>query len=105
MSGIFSRLKNWLQPAAPANGPAGAPKTLEELRADVEIKALEKGHDDAETLRSRGSLADALENSGRADEAEAVQRAILSALERTSGPEHPYTLECRNRIANAMSSQ
>jgi hypothetical protein len=52
-------------------------------------------------MNSRNNLANAYQDTGRADEAIALHEQTLAGRERFLGPDHPGTVDSRNNLANA----
>ena len=63
------------------------------------------GPEHPDTLRSRSSLAYALDHQGKFAEAELNLRDVIRLEERVLGPEHPDTLISRLRLDKVLMSQ
>ncbi|MGI9038844.1 MAG: tetratricopeptide repeat protein [Gemmatimonadota bacterium] len=68
-------------------------------RRAVDLRAGVHGEDHPLTAWARVELADALDNSGRNEEAIEVYNSALPTLERALGPEHDATLQARSNLA------
>ena len=72
------------------------------LGSVVEVRASKLGPENADTLRSRTSLANALNRQGKYSQAEPVFREVIKLAEKTLGAENPDTLSSRHGVANAL---
>jgi Tetratricopeptide repeat len=77
-------------------------QVAEALLADMEQIL---GPDHPDTLASRGNLANAHRDAGRAAEAIALHERTLADMERVLGPDRPDTLASRNNLANARAAR
>jgi NitT/TauT family transport system ATP-binding protein len=60
------------------------------------------GHDHADTLGSRNSLAGLLAQSGNYSDAERAYRALIEDAAQAYSPDHPTVFACRNNLANVL---
>lgn len=75
-----------------------------EQRADASMSKESKAAGRLELLRSRHASAAALCSTGRLQEAEALQRAVLAQCEALKGPDHPDTLRSCRELASTLDS-
>jgi tetratricopeptide (TPR) repeat protein len=74
-------------------------------RGAIEARTAKLGPENAETLHSRASLAEALNFDGKRAEAEAEDRAVIEIQQKSLGPTNPDTLATRKNLAAVLNKE
>ena len=85
----------------------GEGRLTESVQLDRETIAIRRRlkPEDKDTLIEMSNLAITLSDLGRYREAEDIYNETLAILNRTQGPEHPYTIKVRSNLANVYDEE
>jgi len=90
-----------------ASDLSGEGRLADSVKLDQEMVAIRRRlkPEDKDTLIEMSNLAVTLEDLGRYREAEQIYNEVIPILNRTQGPEHPYTIKVRSNLANVYDAE
>ncbi len=90
-----------------ASALSGLGRLEDSVKLDREMIAIRRRlkPEDKDTLIEMSNMAVTLDDLGRYHEAEQIYLEVITILDRTQGPEHPYTIKVRSNLANVYDEE